>query len=288
MLHEQCDFFEAVRKIAAITGTPLEEEKNYDREAWQLQRQQRTTLRELLTQAATSYRSLFWQSDAAEAARQYMKTERGYDDETLCQWGIGFCPDWRTLAHDYNRKGLLPKSIELGICKETDKGFYDFFHHRIIFPVLDERGEIVTLAGRTVGNPKDKEPKYLNGVESPLYNKSKTIYGLYQAIPHIKDQGFAILTEGYTDVISMHRSGAQNTIATCGTALTEDHCRLTKKYTKHVVLMRDGDKAGQKALEKDLEILLRFDFTVDVFSLPDKSDPDEFAKQFLTEEAIEA
>jgi len=120
-----------------------------------------------------------------------------------------------------------------------------------------------------------------------VYHKDRTLYGLNHAQKAIKEHKHAILVEGYTDVISFHQAGASNTIATCGTALTVDHCKVLKRFTEHVVVCRDGDPAGFKAMMKDIDLLLGEGFKVDVMNLPEGKDPDDFAKEFMPAEVLE-
>ena len=146
-----------------------------------------------------------------------------------------------------------------------------------MFPITDTNGEIAGFGGRVFKDQTGKYNKYINTGDTPTYNKSRIIYGLYQAAKSIKECGFALLSEGYTDVISMHCGRNTNTIATCGTALTTEHVKIIGRYTKHVITVRDGDEAGIKATKKDVHQLLQSGFKAEVLPLPEGEDPDSFS-----------
>lgn len=289
MDYEHLDFIAACERIAAICNISLEYEQNVDKEEYNRRREEKKTLRDIMQEVYTAYRSLLWDTELGAAAMQYATAKRQYNANTLLEWGLGFAPDSYSFIKDkYSTNGQLPQLLQLGLVKQKenngDTNYYDAYRGRLIIPVLDENGELVCLAGRII-NPDDKKsPKYINGAVSPLYDKSKTLFGLYQAIPHIKKQGFAILTEGYFDVITMHCAGAGNTVGSCGTALTVEMARLLKRYTDRIVIMRDGDEAGLKATSKDIEKLLAAGFSVQVYTLPEGQDPDDYAKAFINEQ----
>jgi DNA primase len=149
--------------------------------------------------------------------------------------------------------------------------------------VHDVNGQLVTLAGRSLPGTAKEMAKYLNGRESLLYSKSKTLYGLYQALRAgaIKAAGFAYLVEGYFDVISLHEADVRNAVAPCGTAITEEQVMFLKRYTQHVVLMQDADKAGTKSMLKAIDLFLAADFKVDVLQLPTGMDADDYARKLM-------
>ncbi len=172
---------------------------------------------------------------------------------------------------------------DLGLCKTKDSSSYDVFKNRIIFPIHNEKGTIVGFGGRR-SNAVDvlKFPKYINSSASLIYDKSKVLYGLFQAKQSISKTGTAILTEGYTDVMSLHQNGYDNAVASCGTALTEHHAKLLKKYATEVILLRDSDTAGLNAMLKkggDIDTLLSIGLSVSICLLPDGEDPDSFSRK---------
>lgn len=276
---ENLDFIGAVEHIASMFNIQLEYSKDYDKEAYKKQREEKKSLRQILQIAQDWYRNqLLIKPDPKEYLQQ-----RGYTRDIAIRWGLGWGGDeWHQLAETFKRDGSLPQAIQLGICKESEHGrSYDFFRNRITFPIRDEFGELIGFGARVTD---DSSPKYLNSPQTPLYDKSRTLYGLYEAKPHIKRLGYAILVEGYTDVISMHTGGAENTVGTCGTALTDEHCRLLKRFTNTIVLMRDNDTAGLKAIARDMELLITHGFRVEVLVAgEDGTDPDNLAKQYFPE-----
>lgn len=280
---DNLDFMGAVELLAGKFNIPLEYARNYDNEAYQKQREEKKSLRDILNEAHKKYMQLLAHPTAGAKAREYITKQRGYNEDVITYWNLGFAPDeWRTLSAEYAKTGLLPKAVKLGLSKEKDQGnAYDVYRNRIIFPILNENGELLTFAGRTLSEVTDVNPKYINGAQSELYNKSATLFGLYQAIPGIRKTGYAILCEGYTDVISMHTAGAVNTVASCGTSLTKEQCILLKKYTSYVMLIRDGDAAGREAAERDMPLLLEQGFKVDLVLLERDQDPDDMARPFF-------
>jgi DNA primase len=167
---------------------------------------------------------------------------------------------------------------KLGLIKKSDSGqYYDRIRDAIVFPICNANGTPLGFGAR----PFSGKPKYFNSSSSEIYDKSATLLGLNLAKKSIRIQKCAILVEGNFDVISMHRAGCTNTVATCGTALTADHCKQLKKHCKTVILMRDGDDAGMKAAKKDFELLMAHGFLVKIFQLTDGQDPDDFVREHM-------
>ncbi len=286
--YRRVTFLEAVEIIAGIAHIDLITEQKYTPEQ-QIQylklREEKKTKLQLLIEAQELYKTELWKNDEV---LQYLHEVRRWDYDTIKHWGMGFAPNNnRSLCDQYSNKGLLPLAIGAGLVREKEERCYDVYQNRILFPIHNEKGELISFGGRVLSDKDAKlYGKYKNGYSSDLYNKSKTIFGLDKADKSINELEFAILVEGYADVISMHKAGATNTIATCGTALTEEQARLIKRYTNSIVLMRDGDEAGIKATEKDVRILLAHDFKVEVMALAEKKDPDDYAKTFFIQNKI--
>ncbi|MCX6232717.1 MAG: DNA primase [Bacteroidetes bacterium] len=202
--------------------------------------------------------------------------------ELMKEFEIGLAPDawdgFLKLAKtaEYKEEFLLKS----GLIKESEKGKqYDFFRNRMIFPIRDIVGRLVGFGARVMPGADKKEAKYLNSAESIIYNKSKVLYGLHLAKTSIQEKGMVIITEGYTDVINMHRIGHTNTVATCGTSLTEEHCKILKRYSMNALILRDADKAGRKAAIRDGEMLLNAGFNVFIATgIPEGEDPDSWYK----------
>jgi len=206
---------------------------------------------------------------------------RKLTEETIIAFQIGFAPDeWRYITPVLLDNMLFKPAEELGLVKTKNDTNYDVYRNRIIFPIHNERGEICGFGGRKMPDNNEDNPKYLNSRDSLIYKKDTVLFGLYQAAAAIRKMKFANLVEGYFDVTGFYQTGLPNTVATCGTALTENHAKLLKKYTNHVVLFFDGDKAGMKASLRAIDILLMHGFKVDVGTLPKGEDPDSFSRTF--------
>lgn len=209
------------------------------------------------------------------------KAKKVLDDRKLNyedDFSIGYAPAGNKLLEFADKSGIKRDAlIKVGLIKVQDdnKGSYDFFRDRIMFPIANERGKIVGFTGRTLSNDK-KIAKYLNSPETELYNKGEILYALNIARGAIKREDQAYLVEGNTDVKRMHQIGVTNTVAPCGTALTIEQARLLKRYTNKVTLIYDGDNAGRLAIIKNSEILIREQFYVSIIELPDGQDPDTF------------
>jgi len=188
-------------------------------------------------------------------------------------FNIGYAPTDNALLAHAREKGLKTEILEeIGVLKSNDKGVYDFFRNRLIFPVSNSRGQTIAFAGRDLNeNPK---VKYLNTPESSIYIKGNELYALNVARFAIKNEDRAYIVEGYSDVLRMHDIDVINTVATCGTALTNAQAKLLKKYTNKVTLIFDGDAAGLRATDRNAEILIKNKFHVSVVLLPEKQDPD--------------
>lgn len=217
------------------------------------------------------------QTDAAYEVRKYIQ-DRGISDEMVHAFGIGYAPDdWGKLTQFYQNKNIdLELCCEVGLLKQAEHSdrIYDRFRHRLIFPILLSSGRVAGFGGRILRD--DDGAKYLNSPESIVFKKSHLLYGIDLAAQSIRRNQLAILVEGYLDVIAMHQYGFTHTIAALGTALTEDHIYQLKRHTKRVLLFFDGDKAGRKAAERALQILLPGGLSVDILTLPEGDDPDTF------------
>lgn len=211
--------------------------------------------------------------------------KRQISKDAVIQWGLGYAPDeWRFLCEKMIPAGYYQEGEKLGLLKKKESRTYDVMRNRLIFPIHNHRGEIIAFGGRDLSG-KDS-PKYLNSTDSEIYIKSKVLYGLHFAQKSIRQNDLAYIVEGYWDVIGCHESGLENTVGTCGTAFTDDHAKLLKRYTTNVVVMYDGDKAGRKALERSVFVLIKHGFNVDCVLLEENQDPDDLAREFRTVETI--
>ena len=213
----------------------------------------------------------------SKAARDYVEA-RGITDETRQTFRLGYAPDsWDGLGSYLKRKGATAGQIERSglVVKKDAGGFYDRFRGRVIFPVLDAQGRAVAFGGRVMGTG---EPKYLNSPETAAYTKGRHLYGLHQTREDIRRKKFAILVEGYLDLIVPYQFGVRNAVASLGTALTPEQAKLLGRFARRVVVNYDGDRAGVAAAKRAIETLLAEDFDIKVLVLPEGTDPDEFIK----------
>ncbi|HEY0866003.1 MAG TPA: DNA primase [Fimbriimonas sp.] len=205
--------------------------------------------------------------------REYC-ARRDIDDQTLLAWEIGWAPEvGEALAVHLRRNGfslLECKGLFL-VDGDPSFGYHDKFRSRLIFPIRDERGRLVAFGGRIIG---DGHPKYINSSDTPLYRKSRVLYGLHRAKDTIGSSRQAVLVEGYLDVIACHRAGVTNAVASLGTSLSEDHAKLLKRWCEEVVILYDSDDAGRKAAERAVSILQAEGLRVRVALMPAGEDPD--------------
>jgi len=210
-------------------------------------------------------------------AMNYLKN-RGINGEIQKLFSIGYSPDlWDALFSYLQNKGYKIEIIKrAGLIAPGSRGYHDTFRNRIIFPIFDLRGEVVAFGGRVMD---DSMPKYLNSPETPIFSKGRILYGLNLAKDSIKKTGFVIFVEGYIDVITTHMYGFANTVAPLGTALTQEHGKLIKRFTQEALLVFDGDISGVKAAKSGVNILLEGGLNVKVLLLPDGEDPDSFLRK---------
>jgi DNA primase len=275
MRMENLSFPEAVRTLAAQHG--IEVPDTGPGEAGGTQ-----ALQQANELAQECYRGALAQANNPGA--RYL-ARRGIDAATIEHFGIGYAPDrWDTVAQALRERGIPAGEGErAGLLKEgRSGGHYDLLRGRVTFPIRDVRGRVIGFGGRAVSD--DQEPKYLNTPESPIFHKRRAFFGFPAALAPIRQQGRAVVVEGYFDLVALQRAGIEGAVATCGTALTEDHARNLSRRTKKVVLLFDGDEAGQKAMERSLEVLLPAGLRVHAAVLPAGEDPDDF----LAKEGAEA
>jgi DNA primase len=215
--------------------------------------------------------------EQGEAALSYLKA-RGLDADAIDKFQLGYAPDsWDTVTHALRAEGIPPEMGALAglIAERKTGGHYDRLRDRITFPICDVRGRIIGFGGRAIS--PEQEPKYLNTPESPIFRKRAAFYGYPDALAPIRSAERAVVVEGYFDRIALDLAGVSFAVATCGTALTPDHVRDLRRRTGEIVLLFDGDEAGQRALEKALQLLLPEGLRVRSAVLPAGDDPDSFS-----------
>lgn len=209
----------------------------------------------------------------SEVAQEYCR-RRGLDAETLEAWQIGFAPEsGQALPGAMKRRGIpLPDAKELFLVDaDAQGGYYGKFRGRLMFPIRDEKGTLVAFGGRLLG---DGHPKYINSSDTPLYRKSRVLYGMHRARESLTKERRAVLVEGYLDVIACHRAGVTTALASLGTALAEDQAKLLKRWCDEVVVLYDSDAAGQKAADRAIEVLGAEGLRVRIALMPPGEDPD--------------
>jgi DNA primase len=206
--------------------------------------------------------------------------ERGFRDELIKKFELGYCPDQRdSFTQAALKAGYKKEFLEkTGLTIVKENAVFDRFSGRVMFPIHSLSGKVVGFGGRTLRTDKNVA-KYLNSPESEIYHKSRILYGIFQARKAIEQADKCFLVEGYTDVLSMHQSGIENVVASSGTSLTPDQIRLIKRFTANVTVLYDGDDAGIKASLRGIDLILEEGLNVKVVLLPDKEDPDSFSKK---------
>ncbi len=277
MLYENVDFGTAVRMLAERAGIRIEW-KNDDRESGGLSKDLLFKIHEAL---AVSYHKALLESPGAAHARAYLK-DRELDPSAIEEFMIGYAPDRRDTVIQWGaKKGYPPETLAaagLIIRAEDGGGYYDRFRNRLMFPIRDELGRVVAFSGRIL-EKNEKAAKYVNSPETPLFRKGRVLYALDKARRAILDSRQAILCEGQIDVIRCHLAGINTAVAAQGTALTEDHARLFKRYADSVVILLDADAAGQTASLRSAEILLNEGLSVSIATLPKGEDPDSLVRK---------
>jgi DNA primase len=271
MKYESLEFPEALRMLASRAGVELPKYERTEGPEDSLA----SAIYEINKMASAYYQNAL-RSDKGRKAMEYLK-KRGIESPTLAEFRIGYAPDgWESLRKYCMSKGVkadLLRKAGLSIPSEKGKGDYDRFRNRIMFPIYNERGSIVAFGGRVM----DKSlPKYINSPETLVYSKSNVLYGLNFSKRGIRDQGYAILVEGYMDVIIPFQRGITNIVATSGTALTPRQVSILKKYTDTSVMVFDADQAGQAASLRGLDIMIQNGMKVRIVTLPEGEDPDSF------------
>jgi DNA primase len=268
-------FPEAVKQLAEDAGIPVTWASHSGEEP-SPQQKAKQTLHEAHDYTAKLYHYLLRNTEAGKPAMEYLRS-RGFNDSLIEEFGLGYAPArWDTLTQALDRKGYAPAEMEAGGLlsrRQEGEGYVDRFRDRVIFPIQDGGGQVIAFAGRLMS---DGQPKYLNSPETPLFNKSRTLYRLHQARSAMRRTRQAVLFEGYVDCIKAWTAGVHNGVATMGTALTAEHAAILRRFADEIVLCYDGDDAGQAAAHKSIPLLEGAGFRVRVGVLPNRMDPDEF------------
>ncbi len=275
---EGVSFPEAVRMLAEDAGIPVTWElRPRERDEHAEEKQQLYSAHEI---ASRWFHHVLMSTEQGRPALEYLRS-RGFSDKLISTFQIGYAPQmWDALTTFLQKREFALPLMEKGglvAFHEERNQYYDRFRDRIMFPLHDEQGRIVGFAGRAIG---DIQPKYLNTSETPIFHKSRLLYQFHEAKSTIRKNNQIVLFEGYVDLIKAWEAGVHNGVASMGTALTEEHVKLIRRYASRVVICYDGDDAGIEAAYKSLSLLERAGLAVNVVMLPDRMDPDEYITKY--------
>jgi DNA primase len=283
MEHEHFTYPEAIKYLARKYNIEIEEtvQSDSDKEA----AGERESMYLVSEYARTYFHNTLLKTDAGKAIGLSYFKERGFTDETIKEFQLGYSTDaWSGLTDTALKKGYQLKYLEstgLSIVKETKQ--FDRFKGRVMFPIHSMSGRVLGFGGRILAK-NEKAAKYLNSPESDIYHKSKVLYGIYYAKQTIAKEDNCYLVEGYTDVIQLYQKGVKNVVSSSGTALTPDQIRLINRLTKNITVLFDGDPAGIRAALRGIDLILEQGMNVKICTFPEGEDPDSFAKQNTLEE----
>jgi DNA primase len=273
MKMEGLSFPEAVRLLAKRVGVEIEDRPPTAAERRRLD--EKEAFHQITELAVRYYRRILTDDPAGKAGREYLE-RRGVDGATAENYRLGFAPErWDSLArHLEQQKIPLENAEKLGLVRRRESGgYYDLFRNRLLFVIRDSYGRPVGFGGRVLD---DSLPKYINSPESSIYHKSETLFGIDMAKQYMRETREAVIVEGYFDHLALYRAGVRNVVATCGTALTNGHLSILKRYAEKVFTLFDSDSAGKKATFRAMELFLEGGLPANVVELPDGEDPDSF------------
>jgi DNA primase len=285
MAMEGISFPESLRSLADRYGIDIPDEH--------VEGEDENTRKREGTYHALKFAGLFFhrqlmESEVALKARTYLDN-RGYDKKIIKTFGLGYAPGDSGLLKSSQKEGVPEEYLaeaDLVKVSQREDGFYDTFRNRLMFPIFNPSGKVIAFAGRILDEGK-KTAKYINSAQTQVYNKSEVVYGVNFAKNEIRKEGEVILVEGYTDVITMYQHGIKNVVASSGTSLTSGQIKILQRYGNRIVMIYDADSAGQKAMERGMNIALEQGMEVFLMELPEGEDPDSFVKQFGRDSFIE-
>jgi DNA primase len=277
MNFHRLSFAEALKELARKYQIALPEKPLNPQEREKAQK--REALQSANEKAAELFHQLLLSDPGAQKAREYL-SKRGIPEEITKEFRLGFAPDsWNFLVNGLPKQKITTETAkDAGLLVVRDNGgFYDRFRNRVMFPIVGLTGRVVAFGGRILD---DGQPKYMNSPESPVFDKSRTLFGLYQNREYIRQAKNCLVVEGNFDLLSLAVHGVRNVVAPLGTALTQAHVRSLKGYTDEVILLFDGDQAGLKAAMRSVPLFLSEQVTAKVAVLPENHDPDTFVREF--------
>jgi len=282
MEHEHFSYPEALRYLAKKYNIKIEEKEQTAEEI--MQQSIREKMFNINEFADKYFVDTLWNTDEGKTIGLQYFRERSYFDPIIQKFHLGYSPaEWNAFTKHAKQNGYSDELLEqIGLSIKGQKGLYDRYHGRVMFPIHSLTGRVIGFGGRILTNDK-KSPKYQNSPESEIYDKKQTLYGIYFAKNAIARQDECILVEGYFDVLRMHQIGIENVVASSGTSLTMEQIRLVKRYTKNITMLYDGDAAGVHAALRGTDMILSEGMNVRVVVLPPEHDPDTFGKEFSVE-----
>ncbi|MEN2801126.1 DNA primase [Capnocytophaga sputigena] len=285
MEHEHFTYPEAIRYLAKKYHIDIEETEQSNEE--KAQADERESLYIVSEYAQQYFQDTLFNTEAGKAIGMTYFKERGFTEETIQKFRLGFSPDeWTAFTDTALAKGYQLEFLEkTGLTIVNGDRKFDRFKGRVMFPIHSMSGRVLGFGGRILTNDK-KQAKYLNSPESEIYHKSKVLYGIFFAKQAIAKADNCYLVEGYTDVIQMHQKGIENVVASSGTALTQDQIRLIHRLTPNITVLYDGDAAGLRASIRGVDLILEQGMNVKVCTFPDGDDPDSFARKTAYEDLV--
>ena len=282
MEHEHCSYVEAIRYLADKYHIEIVEEQESAEQI--VQRQRHESLMLVMDFAQKFYSGNLSSGEGRSVGHAYYRS-RGLEDATIAEYGLGWAPSSRTALHDAAIAAGFKEEylLEAGLCLQYDDGtVVDRFRERVTFPIHSVNGKTIAFSCRTLKT--GDIAKYVNSPDTPLYDKSRCLYGIALAKSEIARQERCYLAEGNVDVVTLHQTGVRNVVASCGTALTVQQVRLIKKFTENVTVMYDGDAAGIHAAQKAINLILGEGMNVSLLLFPDGDDPDSYCRKHTLEE----
>lgn len=275
MEYEKSSYVEALEQLAERAGITITRTEEAYEAANEMEK-----LYAVMTFAARFFYNNMTKTTEGEFALNYFR-ERGFTAQTMTTFGLGYAMrGWDSLIKKAAEEGIEPEMLDkVGLVrKKEDGGTYDTFRGRAMFPIFNTNGRVIAFGARKLYED-DKLGKYINSSETTIYHKSKVLYGLSQAKDAIRERDFAVLVEGYADLISVHQAGTKNIVASSGTALTPEQIQLVARYTKNITLVYDADSAGANAMLRGVDLILEGGLDVRIVRLPEGEDPDSFVKK---------
>ncbi len=276
MKRDRMEFIDALRNLGQSVGLEMPRRGGSSEKPGERQQ-----LLDACSAACALFEKLLSDPQVGLAARNYLE-QRGFEAEAIKRFQVGFAPEaWDTLVRSPVARKFPPALLSLaGLIKprNTGDGHYDTFRNRVIFPIRDENGRVIAFGGRVMPGSEDPA-KYLNSPETPLFSKSRSVFGLDLARQRIVETRTVAVVEGYTDVMMAHQFGVTNVVATLGTAMTEQHVNILRRFADRIVLLFDADEAGETAVNRAVELFMTQPVDFAVATMPDGVDPDEFLMQ---------